>query len=72
MADKAGDRFTDSRGIQYELRPDTKGGHLRPHTLPSGSGRDWFAEVAAAVLTSIILHGITAGAKHLWRTAGGK
>ena len=52
MSDKAGDRFTDKSGKSYELRHDSKGGHLRPYTMKDGeSGSSLFAAVAALLCT---------------------
>jgi len=50
MSDKTGDRFTDKMGKSYELRPDPKGGHLRPYTVKDANHKN----VLAAILTPII------------------
>jgi hypothetical protein len=56
MPDKAGDRFTDIKGINYVLRPDPRGGHLRPVT-ENGTSNNWLAAILALVITTVVVGG---------------
>lgn len=59
MPDKAGDRFTDKTGKTYELRPDPKGGHLRPYAAKDGNPLN-------KILTEMITPIVGGGLRWIW------
>jgi hypothetical protein len=72
MPDKAGDRFTDKKGRGYELRPDPKGGHLRPITLEGPNNKNPLPTMKgpknplAAPLAAIMAMAVWEGLRWIW------
>jgi len=63
MPDKAGDRFTDRKGRTYELRPDPKGGHLRPYTI---GGKNPILTGMVMMAAAAVVHIAYEGLRWMW------